>query len=396
MISRKITPHLLGAAQSMPVVGLLGPRQSGKTTLARALFPHHVYISLEELDARKFAEADPRAFLESIYNAVGVIIDEFQYVPGLLSYIQATVDREKRNGYFILTGSQNFLAHQAISQSLAGRIAILTLMPLSIDELKEANLLVDKIEDAMFMGCYPRIFDQNLRPTFWYKNYIKTYVERDVRALISIPDLTLFQTFIQLIAGRLGQIMNIESLANDCGITVKMVHSWLSILEASYIIFRVQPYFRNMGKRLVKNPKIYFYDTGLACTLLGIDSAPQLYMHYLRGGLVESYMLAEIFKYYHNNDRTAHVYFWRDEEGHEIDCLLEERLMQIPIEIKAGKTIATDYFKELSYWNELTNGDPKKSFLIYAGTERQIRSQAQVLGWQSVTDLFSLLEKGEQ
>ena len=242
MIPRKLAPHLIEAAKQLPVVALLGPRQSGKTTLARATFKDHRYISLEDLDIRKFAQEDPRRFLFENRNEHGIILDEFQHVPELLSYIQTQVDNEDRPGYFILTGSQNFLLNQAISQTLAGRIALLYLLPLSIDELKLAELLTDKVDHLIFKGAYPRIYARNLNPVTWYRDYIVTYLERDVRQLASVNDLTRFHYFIQLCAGRIGQLLNISSLATDCGIDVRTAKSWLSILEASYIIFLLQPH----------------------------------------------------------------------------------------------------------------------------------------------------------
>ena len=388
MISRSLKPVLINYATKFPVVAILGPRQSGKTTLSQATFTNHQYVSLENPDTRTFALTDPRGFLATHDNAYGIILDEIQHAPDLLSYIQTIVDREKKPGYFVLTGSQNFLIGQTITQTLAGRIAILTLLPLSINEFKENSLLPAAIETAIFTGGYPRIYADTIRPFEWYPNYIITYVERDVRQIINIQDLTVFQNFVKLCAGRIGQLLNISSLGNDCGISTTTARSWLTLLEASYIIFLLQPHHNNFSKRLIKSPKLYFFDTGLACSLLGIESEKQITTHYLRGGLVESLLISDFFKQVYNAGRKPHLYFWRDSHGHEVDCIREKGSQLIPIEIKAGKTISNNYFTELSYWNELTKSDPAQSFVIYAGNENQQRTNGKVLGWQSAGSII--------
>lgn len=270
MISRLLQKKLEALAQKLPVVAILGPRQSGKTTLSRMVFGNYAYVSLENLDSRTFAQEDPRSFLDT-YAKEGVIFDEIQHVPLLLSYIQTWVDEWQKPGQFILTGSQNFLINEAITQTLAGRIAILNLLPLSVDELAAANLLPAQSEECMFLGGYPRIYAKEIAPEDWYPNYIQTYIERDVRQVKNVHDLAVFQRFLKLCAGRIGQLINFSSLANDCDVSLSTVKSWLSLLEQSFIIFLLRPHHANFSKRLVKTPKLYFVDTGLACTLLEIQ-----------------------------------------------------------------------------------------------------------------------------
>lgn len=377
-------PKLEELAQKMPVLAIMGPRQSGKTTIARETFKKHVYVSLEQLKEREFAQEDPDLFFQRYHNEHGIILDEIQRVPELLSYIQVHVDEFKKAGYFILTGSQNFLIHEAITQTLAGRIALFTLLPFSINELKKADLLPKTIEGCIFKGQYPRVYAYDLDPLKWYPDYLSTYVERDIRSIRNITDLSLFQRFIGLCAGRIGQLLNITSLANDCGVTVSTAKSWLSLLEASYIIFLLQPYHRNHGKRLVKTPKLYFYDSGLACSILGIESEEQLVQHYLRGGLVETLILSELIKQQYNKGRRPHLYFWRDKIGHEVDVLINVGTTFIPVEIKAGKTISTSYFEGLRYWYQLVESEEINGIVIYAGDDDQQRKYGKVVSWRSM------------
>ena len=388
MIYRELTDPLKQTAAMFPVVAVLGPRQSGKTTLVQTSFPEHTYISLEDLDVRALANTDPRRFLQDYPTKNGIILDEIQHAPGLLSYIQTIVDKEKKKGFFILTGSQNLLVDQAVTQTLAGRIALLTLYPLSIEELKQAALLPTRIEDVVFKGSYPRLYSDNIPPDKLYTNYIRTYVERDVRTVKNITDLTTFQRFLQLCAGRVGQLLNIASLATDCGIDHKTARSWLSVLEASYIIFLLYPYYKNFGKRLIKSPKLYFVDTGIVCSLLRIRSVDELINHYLRGSIVESFIITDLFKQYYNNDEQPGLYFWRDQQGHEIDCLVEQALRVVPLEIKAGKTVTSHYFDQLTKWHEIT-GSTTPSFVIYAGDRDQSWPAARVVSWHSAGTLIA-------
>jgi uncharacterized protein len=384
MIARDAQVKLLEMAQKFWVVALLGPRQSGKTTLAQMTFPEYEYVSLENIATRGLAAADPLRFLDQFRSARGVIFDEIQQVPELLSYIQIQVDKEKKFGFFIITGSQNFLLNQAISQTLAGRIFIIKLLPLSPHELINAHLLPASAESLIFTGSYPSVFQYNIAPRDWYSAYMQTYVERDVRQLRNITDVSLFQQFIKLCAGRIGQLLNITSLANDCGISVHTAKGWISILEASFILFLVQPHFKNFSKRLIKAPKVYFYDTGLACYLLGIASDASLTSHYLRGGLFECLVINSLIKNYCNRGIVPPLYFWRDQSGHEVDCILEHGENLIPIEIKSGKTFSMDFFNGITYFNELAHQKGVPSFVVYAGDDYIPLTPGTLVGWKHI------------
>jgi len=388
MINRDLTKQLIQAAQHFSAVAVVGPRQSGKTTLVQMVFKKHTYVSLEDLDKRTFARTDPRRFLQDHTSDAGIILDEIQHVPELLSYIQTIIDRENKKGFFIITGSQNLLVNEAVSQTLAGRIALLTLFPLSINELDQAELLTEKIENFVFMGNYPRAHTETTPPEKLYDYYIRGYIERDVRQIKNILDLNIFQTFLKLCAGRIGQILNISSLSNDCGIDTKTVRSWLSLLEATYVIFLLNPYYKNFGKRLIKSPKLYFVDTGIACSLLNIKNPQELSEHYNRGGLIESFIISDLYKQYYNLDQRPSLYFWRDNQGNEIDVILEHALNLTPIEIKSGKTINTDYFKQFLYLKNIKNFPASKKFVIYAGLENQNWPEARVLSWQRAGTLI--------
>jgi len=381
VFKRDLLKRLHYFATKLPVVTVLGPRQSGKTTLSKFAFPKHKYISFEDIDQRIFALSDPRRFLRENKNEHGLILDEVQHVPDLLSYIQTYVDQEKQNGYFILTGSQNFFVMKNISQSLAGRVAILTLLPLSINERKENKLLTNNSSSSIYYGGYPRIFEQGLMPSEWYPQYILNYIERDVRQIANVGDISAFQRFIKLCAGRIGQLLNISSLASDCGISPNTAKSWLSILEASYIVFLLQPHFKNFNKRLMKSPKLYFYDTGIACNLLELKSEEAVASHYLRGGLFESMIISDLMKGYYNQGERSSLYFWRDSHGNEVDCIIDKGIELIPIEIKAGETIDLSYFKGLDYWNNLAKSDLENGYVIYAGNENQSRSKGNIVSW---------------
>ncbi len=384
LINRSIAPILQKIAQEFPVIAILGPRQSGKSTLAQMVFGQHRYVSLEDLDLRLQAEVDPRGFLDHYQNPYGIILDEIQHVPGLLSYIQTRVDREKQAGYFILTGSQNFLVNQAVSQTLAGRMAILTLLPLTIDELQASSKLPGSLETLVYQGGYPSLYEKERTISLWCSSYITSYIERDVRQVTKVGDLAVFKLFLRLCAGRIGQLLNVSSLANDCGISYQIAQNWLSLLEASYIIKLLQPHYKNFSKRLIKQPKIYFYDTGLACALLGIESADQVVSHYLRGGLVENLIIIDLHKQLYNLAREPQIYFWRDNHGSEIDCLLERGLRLVPVEVKSGKTLNLDFFKALGYWSGLAGQLPQDGFVVYGGDENKQLSYGHAVGWRSV------------
>lgn len=389
MIKRQLEKTLKDYAKKFSVVAVVGPRQSGKTTLVKKTFPKYRYISLENSDIRLLARQDPKQFLYGLIQKSNVIIDEFQHVPEILSYIQTIVDDAYKPGQFILTGSQNFLLNQEVSQTLAGRIGILTLLPFSIKELQENGFGTSNLEKMLLFGGYPRIYAQNFKPDQWLPSYIQTYVERDVRLIKNITDLSLFQKFLQLCAGRVGQLLNLSSIGNDCGITSQTAHAWLSILEASYIVFLLKPYYKNFSKRLIKSPKLYFYDTGLVCSLLGIESEDQLIHHYLRGGLFESFILSDIMKNFYNKGKIHHVYFWRDSHGNELDCIIENGPL-IPLEIKSGKTISNEYFTGLNYWNMLNKSSG--GYIVYAGDEDFKTGSGTIISWRDLPKIFNKLK----
>ena len=386
-IERKIAPRLKKLSSQFPVVGILGPRQSGKTTIAKTLFPSYKYLNLEELDTRLFAQEDPRRFLKALEKEQGAILDKIQRVPDLLSYIQAHVDEWQKPGFFILTGSENILLNQHISQTLAGRIALATLLPLSVEELDQISLLPKELEKAMFQGFYPPLYAKQIEPRDWIPSYIQTYIERDVRHLKQITDLSLFQKFLQLCAGRVGQLLDLTSIGNDCGITAHTVRSWLSVLEATYVIFLLRPHHKNFNKRVIKTPKLYFYDTAIACHLLSIQSPNDLVTHYLRGGLFESMILSDLLKQRYNAGYAPNLYFWRDKSGHEVDCILEHGNRLVPVEIKSSETISSDFFSSLMKWNQLAGNKPSNGYVVYGGQEKQVRSQGIVLNWRELNSL---------
>ncbi|MFH1848218.1 MAG: ATP-binding protein [Candidatus Omnitrophota bacterium] len=388
MIERILSKQLKASSRKFPVISLIGPRQSGKTTLVKAVFPDKPYVNLEEPDIREYALSDPRGFLSDYPK--GAILDEAQRAPHLFSYLQTIVDSRNKPGFFILTGSQNFLLHEKISQSLAGRCAILTLLPFSMPELNNTSFIFRDYEDYIYRGLYPRIYDKKISPGEYFSNYIRTYIERDVRLIKNIGDLNIFQTFVKLCAARVGQLVNLSSLANDCGITHNTAKSWISILESSFIVFLLHPHHKNFNKRLVKMPKLYFYDPGLASHLLKIQNKKQLTTHYLKGGLFETFILSEIIKSKYARGLEHSCYFWRDKTGHEIDCIIEKGNKLIPIEIKSGKTPSEGYFKDLVYWNKLSDRKPATSFVVYGGSARQTRSKGNLVSWRDITPIENI------
>lgn len=388
IIKRSLENVLMSRAKGYSVVGIFGPRQSGKTTLAKLAFAKHKYVSLEDIEVREAAKADARSFLQEHENKYGIILDEVQKVPELLSYIQTIVDEKDRPGYFVLTGSQNFLLNQHVSQTLAGRIAITTLLPFSINELEKGKKLPKNTNDIVYKGFYPPVYSKKVIPEEWYADYLQTYVERDVRQIQNVTNLLDFQRFIKLCAGRIGQVLNVSSLATDCGISVSTANSWISILAASYIIFLLQPHYKNFSRRLIKSPKLYFYDSGLACFLLGLKASEQLINFYLRGGLFENMVISDLIKQQFNSGTFPSFYFWRDNHGHEIDYILEDVEKLIPIEIKAGKTINSSYFDALKYFKDIAKKDIEKGFVVYAGNSTQTRGDFKVLNLTSTSKIF--------
>lgn len=393
MIFKRDLTGTLKRFAKFPVVALLGPRQSGKTTLAKNTFPNHIYLNFENLETRDFAKTDPKRFLSDNENEFGIIIDEFQHVPEILSYIQVEADSKDRPGYFVLTGSQNYLMNEKISQSLAGRVGILTLLPLSIHELVENNLHQD-INQTLFNGGYPRLYDKDFSPTEIYPSYIHTYIERDVRQLTNVADISVFQKCMALCAGRIGQQLNIADIATNCGVEQKVISQWLSILESSYIIFLLKPYHKNFKKRITKNPKLYFYDTGVACSLLNIRSASDISLSPFRGPLFENFIISDLHKQYFNMGLRPPLYFWRDQNGRiEIDCLIDQGIKLSTVEIKSGQTIISNFFDNLTKWNEISESSAQDNYIIYAGEEVQSRTIAQVIGWKKAALLVEKLEK---
>lgn len=382
MISRSLSEKILKLATKFPVIGVVGPRQSGKTTLVKTLFAHLPYVNLEDINQRYLAQNDAKSFLEKYRT--GVVLDEMQHVPDLFSYIQVMVDQHRVPGQFILTGSQNFSLSEKIAQTLAGRIALLSLLPLSLQELKANHDVMTDYDTMIFKGAYPELYTSTVSPTDWYPNYIKTYVERDVRQLKNVADLNRFQTFFKLCSGRIGQILNLTSLANDCGISHVTARQWLSILETSYLVYLLPPHYKNFNKRLIKMPKLYFYDTGLACSLLGVESKNQLENHYLRGSLFENLVISELLKFRLNDGKQPNLYFWRDKSGHEIDCIYEVGDQLIPIEIKSSKSLSSDHFKNLTYFQSLSQ--QKQGILCYAGEIEATQHHISIVSFSHLVD----------
>jgi len=388
MIARSLGKKILSLAKTFPVVSLTGPRQSGKTTLVRALFPRYAYVNFENLNDRAAVEEDPIRFLKA-YAQKGVVIDEAQKLPELFSYLQVVADESGEMGKFILTGSQNFLLLEKITQSLAGRVAVLHLMPLGLNELDKAGFRKQEIDGLLFTGAYPVLYDRNVAATDYYPSYIQTYIERDVRNIRNIGDLSAFQRFVRLCAGRTGQLLNLSSIGDELGMNYKTVSSWISILEASFIVFLLKPYHKNFNKRIVKQPKLYFYDTGVLCSLLDIQSPDQLRSHYLRGNIFETFVVAEYIKQRYHAGVRSNAYFWRDNTGHEIDLLLEDAGSYRAVEIKSGETLAADLSKGLDFFRKISGLPADNCFLLYGGTKDYVRQSGRAVGWNHMSRLFA-------
>ncbi len=384
MIQRDATGKIKQLAKKFPAIGLLGPRQSGKTTLAKELFPKKPYISFENQDNVLLATKDPRAFLARYKT--GAIFDEIQRVPQLLSYMQGVIDAQpSKVGLFIITGSQNLLLLENVSQTLAGRIAFIHLLPFSYAELENSKYAKQSLNKLLLNGGYPRLYDRKINPTDYYPNYLLTYVERDVRQIKNIANLGLFQRFLKICATRVGQEVNYTSISNDTGVDQKTVISWFGILEASFIAFRLQPFYNNLGKRLTQMPKLYFYDTGLCCSLLELETESHVNTHPLRGALFENIIILELLKKRFNNGQRSNLFYWRDRTGNEIDVLIDQSSQVIPIEIKTATTFNTDYLKGINYWKKI-NPATKNSYLIYTGKPSAI-DNTDILNWKNISTI---------
>lgn len=389
MFQRTLAPCLLELATRFPVLTVTGPRQSGKTTLCRALFPELPYVSLENPTERAFALEDPEGFLARF--ASGGVLDEIQRAPDLPSYLQGLVDEDPTPGRYVLTGSQNLALVETVSQSLAGRSAIAHLLPLSREELAFAEIDPGELWRIVWTGGYPRIYDQSIPADEWLANYVAAYLERDVRQVINIGDLVAFQTFLRLSAGRAGQVLNLTSLGNDCGITHTTAKSWLSVLEATFIAFRTPPYHRNLGKRLIKSPKLYFYDTGVLSHLLGIESPDQLATHPLRGAIFENWVVAEIAKYAFHRGRRPRISFYRDQRGLEIDIIVERGDRTRSVEVKSSATASGHFFAALDTFGERYESADSHGVVdrvvVYGGAESQKRSTGTLLSWKDIDSI---------
>jgi len=384
MIPRVAASELIELARYYPVIAITGPRQSGKTTLARAVFAGKPYVSLEDPDVREHALVDPRGFLGQFPD--GGVFDEVQRAPDLFSYLQTRIDNDRRTGLFVLTGSQQFGLMESISQSLAGRVGLLHLLPFSLEELATSHR-ERSLEDWLWRGFYPPIHDRNIPPNRWFSDYLATYVERDVRSLLQVRDLQTFQRFVLMCAARSGQLLNLSSLASDCGLTHNTAHAWLGVLESSYLVLRLPPFFRNFGKRLTKTPKLYFLDVGFAAWLIGLRDAPTLQNSAARGPLFETWVVSEFVKRKRHRLRDEELYFWRDSAGNEIDLLVArgEQLLAA-IECKSGLTIADDWMKPLSRFQALA--EQGSAHLVYGGDRGQTRASVKIHAWKEIERLL--------
>lgn len=378
-IDREMKAVIMDYSEQFRAVMVVGPRQSGKTTLVQTAFPDKPYVSLENLDERTLADSDPRAFLARFPD--GAILDEIQRVPSLLNYLQEILDRTDKDGLFILTGSNNILLQESVSQSLAGRIGILDLLPLSYRELA-ATTHEPSLEQLIFQGAYPEIYDRQRKPETWYPSYIRTYVERDVRQIKNIENTALFTKFLRLCAGRTGQLVNLNALSNECGIDVRTAGSWLSVLESTYIVQLLQPFHQNFNKRITKSPKLYFIDTGLACSLLGIRHVDELELSHFKGALVENFIIMELTKNGLNSGVRPSQYFWREKNGVEVDVIVDSATSFTPIEIKSAQTFSKDFLKNLKKFRSYS--DSEKGILLYDGQmEFTTENGFEVLNWRT-------------
>lgn len=387
MIPRELSPQISALLGQYPIVTVLGPRQSGKSTLVKSLFPKMRYVNLEAPDDRQLIAKDPRAFLSSL-DASGTIIDEVQRLPELLSYLQVYVDEQETNGQLILTGSHQVELHQAISQSLAGRTAILRLLPLSFSEVQSLGVNYSA-EDYMLNGFYPKLYTHKMDHNKYYQNYVNTYVEKDVRKMINVKDLGLFQDFLHLAAGRTGQLVNYHSMSSDLGVSHHTIKQWFSVLEASFITLKIRPFFENINKRVVKSPKIYFTDPGLVCYLLGIENKTQLSRDPLRGNIFENMIVMELVKHQYNLGKDHYLYFYRDNHQNEVDLLFKSAANLVPIEIKSSQTFNVNFIKGLKFIKNLLPEKIINGAVIYAGDNKHALDQFSILNYLNSCDAIS-------
>jgi len=383
--TRQTEKQIKSLETGFPVLAITGPRQSGKTTLMKHYFSKYSYFNLENPQVLSRIEVDPQTFLDQ--NSGPILIDEVQRMPQLLSYIQVHVDAQQVMGSIVVSGSENLLLAESISQSLAGRAAYQVVLPFSIEELKNNSLLTTDAKKQMYKGFYPALYSRDIEPNTYYNQYLATYIERDVRQIKNIADLSLFRKFLGLLAGRVGQILNVSSLANDTGISPNTAEQWISVLEASYIVYRLRPYYKNMGKRLIKSPKLYFYDTGLVSALLGIASATELATHYAMGNIFENMIVIDVLKHLYNHGQRPDIFFYRDSNGREIDLLYERGEKIIPIEIKSSSTFHNSFLDGLSYWRKNIDSQ-MRGYVIYAGKSGQRVGQDELVAWHELGEIL--------
>ena len=386
-IEREITSVIRSGAKQSPIVAIIGPRQSGKSTLIKEIFKDYTYLDMQDAEIFDFANSDPKGFLDTYKNEVGLIIDEAQYAPKLFSQLKVEVDKNPRPGYYILSGSQNFLLHEKISESLAGRVYFYTLLPLSIKELKSADLLCDNAEHQLYKGFYPRIYQPQINSQNYYENYISTYVERDIRSIRNIDNILIFKKFMQLCALRIGSTLNLSDLSTNCGVSVSTAKSWLSLLETSFILFQLPSYHNNLGKRITKSPKLYFYDVGLAATLMNISKETLLKNRTLYGGLFENMIIVDLIKNFKAQNLRPYLTFFRDTNKNEIDLIIELEGKTIPVEIKASQTMNSSFFDTISWFQEKTQND-NEAVVIYGGNKPQKRSEGKVVSWNNLEQVY--------
>lgn len=386
-ITREIEKKILSGAQQVPVIAIIGPRQSGKSTLAKELFKNHTYLDMQDAELFAFANSDPKGFLNTYKNEHGIIIDEAQYAPTLFGQIKVEADKNPQPGYFILSGSQNFLLHEKISESLAGRVYFYILLPLSIKELENASLLGAKSDEQIFKGFYPRVYQPRVNAHEYYVNYISTYVERDIRTLRNIENIVIFQKFMQLCALRVGTMLNVTELAAECGISVITAKNWLGLLQTCFILFQLPSYHANLGKRITKSPKLYFYDVGLAATLMGFDEQIIIKKRDVYGVLFENMVIVDIMKNFHALTIKPTFSFYRDTNQKEIDLIIEVGGQTIPLEIKANEIVDSKFFATL-FWFQEQIKSTATPIVVYGGEHRQLRTKGVALPWTKLTEIY--------